>query len=45
MNIEHEDDLYGAIPSTPEFPEDCKNGFRFGHRYLRQFDPESFVRA
>ncbi len=39
MNIEHEDDLYGAMPPTPEFTEDYKNGFRVGHRYLRNYVP------
>lgn len=39
MNIEHEDDLYGAMPPTHEFTEDYKNGFRVGHRYLRNYVP------
>ena len=39
MNIEHEDDLYGAMPPTPDFTEDYKNGFRVGHRYLRNYVP------
>lgn len=39
MNIEHEDDLYGAMPPTPEFTEDYKNGFRVGHKYLRNYVP------
>ena len=39
MNIEHEDDLYGAMPPTAEFTEDYKNGFRVGHRYLRNYVP------
>jgi sugar phosphate isomerase/epimerase len=39
MNIEHEDDLYGAMPPGGEFTEDYKNGFRVGHRYLRNYVP------
>ncbi len=39
MNIEHEDDLYGAMPPTPEFTEDYKSGFRVGLRYLRNYVP------
>lgn len=39
MNIEHEDDLYGAMPPGDDFTEDYKNGFRIGHRYLRQYVP------
>lgn len=39
MNIEHEDDLYGAMPPTHDFTEDYKNGFRVGHRYLRNYVP------
>ncbi len=39
MNIEHEDDLYGAMPPTPDFTEDYKSGFRVGLRYLRNYVP------
>lgn len=39
MNIEHEDDLYGAMPPQADFTEDYKRGFRVGHQYLRQFVP------
>ncbi len=39
MNIEHEDDLYGAMPPGIEFTDDYKRGFRIGHQYLKQFVP------
>ena len=39
MNIEHEDEDYGAMPSTADFSEDYKTGFRVGMRYLRQYVP------
>lgn len=39
MNIEHEDDLYGAMPPHHDFTDDYKTGFRVGHRYLRQYVP------
>jgi len=40
MNIEHEDELYGAPPGADgAFSEDMKSGLRVCHAFLRQFVP------